>query len=163
MKRKMSEAKMFAILSKLLSKEKLSELERQSIYRDVDGTYSLFGTYQIKPEGNVFTVSKNTTYTELDFSELKNAVTWATFDNLNNINLARKVVELDMKLTGAVENVRVYERLCKNTKNLDTKSIYLSKLNENRIKRNCILRELESYVNKAKDWQYRQFELNSSK
>jgi len=163
MKRKMSEAKMFAILSKLLSKEKLSELERQLIYKDSDGTYNLFGIYIIKPQGNIFTLSKNKTYTKFDFTELKNAVTWATLDNINNINLSSKVLELDMKLTGALENVRVYERLCKNTKNLDTKSIYLTKLNENRIKRNSILSELEVYVNKAKEWQYKQFEINSSK
>lgn len=154
---------MFTVLTKILSKEKLSELERQIIYKDVDGTYSLFGKYSIKPEGNIFTAYKNQTYTEFDFTELKNAVTWVTFDNINNINLARKVIELDMKLTGALENVRVYERLCKNTKNIETKSIYLCKLNENRLKRNTILGELDSYVNKAKEWQYKQFELNSSK
>jgi hypothetical protein len=68
-----------------------------------------------------------------------------------------------MKLTGAVENVRIYEGLCKKTKNLDTKIIYLAKLQENRIRRNTILSELESHINKAKEWQYKQFELNSSK
>jgi hypothetical protein len=163
MKRKISEAKMFSILTKLLSKEKLSELERQSIYKDSDGTYNLFGTYLIKPAGHVFILSKNNTYTEINFTDLKNAVTWATFDNINNVNLSRKVLELDMKLTGAIENVRIYEGLCKKTKSMDSKIMYLSKLQENRIKRNTILNELESYIIKAKEWQYKQFELNSSK
>jgi hypothetical protein len=163
MKRKISEAKMFSILTKLLSKEKLSELERQSIYKDSDGTYNLFGTYLIKPAGHVFILSKNNTYTEINFTDLKNAVTWATFDNINNVNLSRKVLELDMKLTGAIENVRIYEGLCKKTKSMDSKIMYLSKLQENRIKRNTILNELELYIIKAKEWQYKQFELNSSK
>ena len=154
---------MFSILTKLLSKEKLSELERQSIYKDSDGTYNLFGTYLIKPAGHVFILSKNNTYTEINFTDLKNAVTWATFDNINNVNLSRKVLELDMKLTGAIENVRIYEGLCKKTKSMDSKIMYLSKLQENRIKRNTILNELESYIIKAKEWQYKQFELNSSK
>jgi hypothetical protein len=163
MKRKISEVKMFAILTKLLSKEKLSELERQSIYKDSDGAYRLFGTYNIKPEGHVFILTKTSTYTKINFTDLKNAVTWATFDHINNINLARKVLELDMKLTGAIENVRIYEGLCKKAKNIDTKIIHLAKLQENRIKRNTILTELESHINKAKEWQYKQFELNSSK
>ena len=154
---------MFSILTKLLSKEKLSELERQSIYKDSDGTYNLFGTYLIKPAGHVFILSKNNTYTEINFTDLKNAVTWATFDNINNVNLSRKVLELDMKLTGAIENVRIYEGLCKKTKSMDSKIMYLSKLQENRIKRNTILNELELYIIKAKEWQYKQFELNSSK
>lgn len=163
MKRKISEVKMFAILTKLLSKEKLSELERQSIYKDSDGAYNLFGNYLIKPEGHIFTLTKRNTYTEIDFTDIKNAVAWATFDHINNINLARKILQLDMTLTGAIENVRIYEGLCKKAKNIDTKIIYLAKLQENRIKRNTILSELESYVNKAKEWQYKQFELNSSK
>jgi hypothetical protein len=163
MKRKISEVKMFAILTKLLSKEKLSELERQSIYKDQEGTYNLFGTYLIRPAGYVFVLTKKNTHTEIDFTDLKNAVTWATFDHINNINSARKVLELDMKLTGAVENVKIYEGLCRKTKNIDTKIIYLSKLQENRIKRNTILSELESHIGKAKEWQYKQFEINSSK
>jgi hypothetical protein len=154
---------MFSLLTKILSKEKLTELQRQSIYRDVDGSYNLFGIYSVKHQDDIFVMSKDKTYTEHSFTDLRNAVAWATFDHVNNINMSRKVLELDMKLSGSIHNVKVYERLCRNTKDLEKKSVYLNKLNENRIKRNHILHDLESYVHKAKEWQYKQFELNSSK
>ena len=46
--------KLFSILTRMFSKEKLSKLERETIYQDTNGTYRLYGEYSIKKNGRKF-------------------------------------------------------------------------------------------------------------
>lgn len=156
--KKKSEQRMFNTLTRILDKENLIKLESQIVYQDQDGTYMLFGEYSIKEKKQGYVLSKTYTYTVITFTELRNAVTWATLDKLNKIIESDKVLELDRQLSGASENMKVHDLLCKSTKDLDKRTIYLNKLNEDRVKKRRILSELDSFVAKAKAWQYKQFD-----
>lgn len=154
---------MFNTLTKILSKDKLEKLESQLVFQDRDGSYNLFGEYIIekKPEGYV--LEKKRTFTVFTFSELRHAVTWATFDKLNRVIESNKILDLDRQLSGTSENMKAHDRLCKSAKDLDKKTIYLNKVNEDRVKKRRILSEMEDFVEKAKAWQYKQFENNPIK
>lgn len=154
---------MFNTLTKILSKDKLEKLESQLVFQDRDGSYNLFGEYIIekKPEGYV--LEKKRTFTVFTFSELRHAVTWATFDKLNRVIESNKILDLDRQLSGTSENMKAHDRLCKSAKDLEKKTIYLNKVNEDRVKKRRILSEMEDFVEKAKAWQYKQFENNPIK
>jgi hypothetical protein len=161
--KKKTEERMFKTLAKILDKDKLMKLESQLIYQEPNGTYALFGEYTIVQRKQGYVLEKTHTHTVLTFVELRNAVTWATLDKLNKVIESNKVLELDLRLSGASENMKVHDLLCKSTKDLDKKTVYLNKLNEDRLKKRRILSELDDFVAKAKAWQYKQFENNPIK
>jgi len=156
--KKKTEQRMFNTLTRILDKDKLLKLESQIVYQDTDGTYKLFGEYSIKEKKQGYVLSKTYTHTVITFTELRNAVTWATLDKLNKVIESNKVLELDVQLSGASENMKVHDLLCKSTKDLDKRTVYLNKLTEDRVKKRRILSELDGFVAKAKAWQYKQFD-----
>lgn len=160
---KINEPKTFDILNKIINKEKMSVLERKMIYQDTDGSYHLFGTYIIRKKNSEYVVEKKHTHTAHTFMDLKNAVTWSTLDKCQNFNDSVRVLYLDNLLSGTVQNMIVHENLCKKTQDIEKRILYLTKLNEDKIKKRSILKELNIYIEKCKAWQYRQFELNSAK
>lgn len=160
---KINEPKTFDILNKLLNKEKISHLERKMVFQDNDGSYNLFGTYIIKKNKDGYVVEKKHTYTTHLFTELKNAVTWSTLDKCQNFNDSARVLYLDKLLCGTMYNLLVHENLCKKTQDIEKRILYLTKINEDKIKKRSIMAELHIYTEKCKSWQYRQFELNSTK
>jgi hypothetical protein len=161
--KKKTEQRMLKVLTRILDKERLLKLESQLIYQELDGSYVLFGEYTINQTPNGCVLEKTHTFTVLTFTELRNAVTWATFDKLNKVIECNRILELDLQLSGASENMKVHDRLCKATTDLDKKTVFLNKLTEDRVKKRRILSELEDFVTKAKAWQYQQFEQNAIK
>jgi hypothetical protein len=160
---KINEPKTFDILNKILNKEKMSILERKMIFQDDDGRYNLFGTYLIGKTDMGFVVEKKHTHTVYTFMDLKNAVTWSTLDKCQNFNDSARVLYLDKLLSGTIQNMITHENLCKKTKDIEKRILYLNKINEDKIKKHSISKEINNYTEKCKAWQYRQFELNSSK
>jgi hypothetical protein len=160
---KINEPKTFDILNKILNKEKMSILERKMIFQDDDGSYNLFGTYIIRKTDLGFLVEKKHTHTIHSFMDLRNAVTWSTLDKCQNFNDSSRVLYLDQLLSGTMQNMITHEHLCKRTQDLEKRILYLNKINEDKIKKRSISIELNNYTEKCKMWQYRQFELNSSK
>jgi len=160
---KLNEPRMFDILNKLLSKEKISALERQIIFQDRDGSYNLFGTYIISKTDFGYKVEKKYTYTVHTFSDLKNAVTWSTLDKCGNLNGASRVLVLDGQLSGTTQNMIVHENLYKRAKNVEQQSLFLNKLHEGRIKKQTMTREMNGYIERCKAWQYQQFAQNATK
>ena len=160
---KFNEPKMFDILNKLLSKEKITALERQIIFQDRDGSYNLFGTYIIKKNRLGYVLEKKHTFTTHTFLDLKNAVTWATLDICGNINGSSRVLILDIQLSGVTQNMIVHENLYKRAKDSDQQALFLNKLHEGRIKKQLMTTEMNGFIERCKAWQYRQFEINSSK
>lgn len=156
--KKKSEQRMFTALTRILDKENLLKLESMLVYQEPDGTYMLFGEYSIKENKQGYVLSKTFTHTIITFTELRNAVTWATLDKLNKVIESNKVLELDLQLSGATENMKVHDSLCKSTKDLDKRTVYLNKLTEDRVKKRRILAELDGFVSKAKAWQYKQYD-----
>jgi hypothetical protein len=70
---------------------------------------------------------------------------------------ARRIAELDNKLVSIDVDINIHQNLFKKSKITDDKLMYLAKLNEDRIKKKNIVRELENYVSDSNLWQKRRF------
>jgi len=159
----MHKNKRFHILKKILNKEKIQKYEKELIYQDDDGTFRLYGVFTINKENGYYTVRKIGTHEEKSFSELKNSVTWVTLEQRNRFADAERVHLLDALLSGAKESSKIHENLYKKTKDIEQRSIYVTKLVEDRFKQKSITDELEEYVTSCKRWQLKQFSLSTSK
>ena len=152
----MSEINMFSILKKLLSKEEIQQLAEMLVIEGKSG-YELFDEYSIEKTDMGYIVKKYKTFVEHSFFNLRNAVVWATLDKRNKILDANSVVTLDSQLQSTLASLELNQKLCKKTKNIDSKSLYFIKLNEDKVKKYHIMSKLDNYVIETKRWQNKKF------
>lgn len=128
------------------------------VIRNDDGTYHLFGKYQIERMG----VNNYVVFTQeqkLEFSSLKHAVTWCVFDKNNKYKEVKRIHELD-GLLGSIEvNILQHSRLAEKY-NDESKDIFLAKLYEDKIKKKQLTHELSEFINLSKHWQSKKFAEN---
>lgn len=153
----MNENKVFDIVKKIFSKDEINHMAESLIIKSDIG-YELYNKYCITKKDNRFQVIKFHTYTCNDFYSLRNAVIWTTFDKKNHIIDGNTIMILDMKLEGLDTNIEIYKNLCKTSKNYESKILYFTKLNEDKLKRKALLEKIESYSKQVKIWQEKMFE-----
>lgn len=89
---------------KQVLKEELRVLEPVSAWKNDDGTYQLFGNYQLFQENSGYKVrTKN--MTEVDFCSRRAAVAWCIADQHKDRNLAFEVRTLDSKLSRMTSDI----------------------------------------------------------
>lgn len=135
------------------------------VLRDDDGNYHLFGTYTIIPVNGLYKVM---TYDENQnihiFSSLKHAVTWCVFDKNNKYKEVKRIVELDSLLGSLDVSIEQHKKLARNSqKEPEDRYIYMAKLNEEKLKKQAALREINNYVTLSKHWQTKKFAENQGK
>jgi hypothetical protein len=96
-----------------------------------DNNHILFGKYAITKENNSYIIRMDDDDKERTFSTLKTAVTWCVFN----------------------------ER--KKTKDEKFKFVYISKIEEDNMKKKILLKQLNRFINISKAWQDKKF--NDSK
>ena len=154
----MNEQHMYDILRKLLDKTNVELISENIVIQGDDGRYELFGEYVISRVDGKYLVSSHKSYLEKYFFTLKNAVIWITLYKLNKLASAKRVSDLDSSLEGANFSVELNDKLSKRAKNLETKSLYIAKLVESKTKRMAIRKELDTFEQQVKAWQYQKFE-----
>ncbi len=129
------------------------------ILRNEDGTYHLFGTYVIEPKNDLYKVVVNDENNNiLIFSSLKHAVTWCVFDKNNKYKEVKRIAELDSLLGSLDVSIAQYKKLVKDKQKLpEDRYIYMAKLNEDKLKKQAALREINNYINLSKHWQTKKF------
>lgn len=147
---------MFDILKKMLDKTDINQLS-EKIVLNLENGYELFGRYTITKVDRKYVVNNYNTYLDEQFYSLKNAVIWVTLYANNNIADAKRVMSLDSALEGANFEIDLNDSLLKKSKNLETKSIYVAKIVENKAKKTIIKKELDQFEKMVKKWQYNQF------
>ena len=152
----MSELDMYAILKKLLSKEELSGLSGIVVVEDTNG-YVMFNEYHIEPMKRGYRVTSFVTHCNHVFYSLKNSVMWCTLDKRKKVLESNQILVLDKMLEGAIANAELHKHLSEKTKNVDNRTLYFSKLQEDRVKKKHIMKQLDSYAEEVKKWQYQQF------
>lgn len=128
------------------------------VIRNDDGTYHLFGKYQIERMG----VNNYVVFTQeqrLDFSSLRHAVTWCVFDKNNKYKEVKRIHELDGLLGSLDVNISQHTRLAEKYVD-EMKDIYLAKLYEDKLKKKQVINELSEFINLSKHWQSKKFAEN---
>lgn len=149
---------MLAALKNILTKEEMDSLSKSLVITTDDG-YELFGEYRIEANKQMFEVTCYTTYLNKRFYNLKNAVVWTTLDKRNRVKDSQRVAELDVLIEGAAASVSLHKTLVEKSKNLDSKTIYIAKLQDAKAKQTLLQEELSSFIRETKRWQERKFKL----
>lgn len=148
---------MFKILKRILDKDNVEELKKYIIYPDDEG-YVMYDEYIIKsPKSGYYVIEKFNTYTTKRFNSLRNAVMWATLDKSNKIMYAKKVEELDILLASTESHIEIQKRLVKSSETSESIGLAYTKLHEESVKKNGIVRELEHFVGISKVLQDQKF------
>lgn len=146
----------FDILQKVFHGSHVNDLVGSIIY-EIDNGYELFGEFQITKKNNRYIVTKFGSALSEEFFNLKNAIVWVTMYKRNKIVESNRVKNLDIMFEGAEVSYQVHKKLHEKAKDLDSKSLYFAKLQEDSVKKQAIGEELDKYIMNAKTWQYRQF------
>lgn len=135
----------------------IAEIENIVVFKDPNGTYNLFNRYLLKKENQEYVVRSLSNDVRGVFCKLKNAVAWCVYDKKNMFYKAKRVSELDRKLSSLTLDIQVHEKLVKNINDNNEKLIYLAKLNEEKLKKKKVNAELEDHIQLANDWQLKDF------
>lgn len=136
----------------------LSSIKDIVVFADGDGTYELFGKYKIYPvKGGYYKVNIFNTDTIHEFVNVKNAVTWCTFDNVKKYHEANRIKDLDLRLCSMEVDIAIHQKLANKTKDKNNRWIYITKYEEDVLKKKQMLKELNSYINTSKTIQALKF------
>ena len=149
-------------LDKMISNSEFAKLQDVVIFKDTDGTYSLFNKYHIKKKDtNDIVVSLNNGDDVNSFFNMQNAVCWCVLDKIGKYQLADRVINLDMNLSSLEVHISIHSRLFKKAKKTEDKLIYLAKLNQDKLQKTAMSEELSKYIQDSYIWQQKRFGLKS--
>jgi hypothetical protein len=148
-------------VEKFLKTQFLDVLQDIVIFQDDTGDYELFNLYTIQQKNKEYVVTMKTTHTEHIFNTLKNACAWCILDKRNMVTEAKRVLNLDHRLASLEVDIFSRTQLFKKSKSSDNKLLFLSKINEDKIKKEQAMTELHMYINETKKWQNKRFEIKT--
>lgn len=144
-------------------KELVTKIKDLFIVRENDGTYNLFGKYLIKQnQHGTYSVNvlDNDDRITLEFSSLRNAVTWCVFEKNRKYKEIKRIHELDDFLSSIDAMIAQHRRLIERNKNSEDKHIFMAKLFEERLKKRKAIEEMNEYASLSKHWQTKKFAEN---
>ena len=144
-------------INQFLSKELFHKMGDIAIFKYKDGTYELFNKYCIVEEKGYYVIKPKRGIDIKNFSSLRNAVTWCSFDNRNKLIQANRIAYLDTMISGLDANIVVHKHLISRSKDLENKLIYIAKMSEEQAKKKHMVEEMSSFITESKNWQTRKF------
>jgi hypothetical protein len=142
-------------VTRLLQQE-FPDILPNAIWENEDGSYSVFGKYQIVPEKPSYRVFCAATDVGL-FSTTRTALSWCIADKNQAFNLAREIHEVDTKIVVLTSDIAVRTNVAERSKNFDFREVVGTKLESKIIKKKQLENQLTKCVNWAKYCQQRGF------
>ena len=158
-------------------KEKLKALLKDELIKGLRNVYIrhhnkdlvMFDRYRIRktPEGyfRVHWHLDNDEDIHL-FNNVKTAVSYVVLHNQGLRDQAHKLAMIDAKLDTVNLEIKIHDKMSKTSKDIDTKWIYLTKLQTDYLRKKQLIEDLGDYINKSKSHQramYESFLKNKSK
>jgi hypothetical protein len=126
-----------------------------------DNNHILFGKYAITKENNSYVIRMDDDDKERTFSTLKTAVTWCVFNERKKTVECKQIEQIDCKLSSLEIDILQKTKVLNNTKDEKFKFVYISKIEEDNMKKKILLKQLNRFINISKAWQDKKF--NDSK
>ncbi len=142
-------------------KDLVNKIKDLFIVREDDGTYNLFGYYNIVPINGSFKVTLLKEEEYFMFYSLKHAVTWCVFDKNKKYKELKRVHELDNELVSLDAAIVNHERLLLKS-NTENKDIYKAKLFEEKRKKRRLMEEISQFTALSKYIQTKKFQENQA-
>lgn len=119
-------------------------------------SYILFGKYIINKTGSCYLVTNNSI--EKTFTTLKTAITWCIFNERRKTIECRQIEQLDFKLASLEVDLFQKKKMLNSISDEGYKTVYITKIEEDTIKKSLLLKQLNRFINISKDWQSKKFE-----
>lgn len=132
-------------------------LEKNSIWKDSNGNYIVFGRYRIIKEKSVYRVYSALTDVGVFYSS-RSALSWCIADKFMKYNMAREIMQLDNNLHHLTVDIGARAGIGDRTKNTEQSEIILVKLENKILKKKEIENRLSKCVNWAKYYQQQGFD-----
>lgn len=124
---------------------------------NVDDNYILFGKYYIKKEKDFYELTTQDSDIKKTFGTLKTAITWGVYREKKLFTECRNIEAIDYKLSSLEIDLYQKNKILNNIKDEENKLIYSTKIEEDHIKKRMLLKQLNRYISKSKEWQARSF------
>jgi hypothetical protein len=135
-----------------LAERELPRILDQVIIEDGE-KYRAFGKYTIHPKEGLFQVCVRDDNIGI-FSGTKSALAWCIADNLNHLNLARQIKELDQSIVRLRNDIYVRRSLAERTSGHTWENL-INKTSARQEQSQILEKELAKCINLAKYWQLR--------
>jgi hypothetical protein len=109
----------------------------------------VFGEYLIARIKDGYRIYTKNTFTEVEFSNIKNAFAWVIFDRAGRFKVGQRIVELDAKISSLGVEIEIHK---KSSTKSDTGKyvILLNKIQDESKRKQELVRELDNYLETAK-------------
>jgi hypothetical protein len=146
-------------IKQFFSKELSKEVQNVMLLEVSDGSYLVFGKYNISPKGECYEIRtiQESWRDRPIFSDLKLSVVWCIYDIRCMTRETRRLPEIDTELSGIKVSLAMLQQKFNKSKSLDDKCVYLAKIQETKYKKSVILRELNQYIGSTSLWQKEKF------
>jgi hypothetical protein len=122
-------------------------------------SYILFGKYAALKKDNHYRLLIDDNDQEKIFSTLKTAVTWCVFKELKKAMECKNIEQLDFKLSSLEIDLLQKSKILNSTKDDRFRDIYVTKIEEDNLKKKILLKQLNRYINISKEWQTKKFNI----
>jgi hypothetical protein len=119
------------------------------IIQDAEGKVFAFGRYVIVSENRCARVIKNSNDVAV-FTNRATAMSWCVADQHNNINLARRVMALDLNRRMLHQDIELRRAAAERSRNQDFRERVLTKINAKQDQLNQVRAELLDLMSQAK-------------
>lgn len=121
-------------------------------------SYVMFSKYKVTDCGHFFEVSTEYDTTNVKtLSNLKTAITWCVFNERKKFIDCKKIEQLDFKLASLEIDLIQKTKVLGSIKDEGYKLAYVSKIEEDILKKRILNNQLNRYIMSSKEWQMKKF------
>jgi hypothetical protein len=137
-------------------RQEIKDILPNTIWQNEDGVYSVFGHYRIQPERPGYRVFCGATEVGV-FNTTRTALSWCIADKNQAYNLARELLETDIKLGTLTNDITARATLADRSSNWGFRDAIGTKLETKIIRKKQLENQLAKCVSWAKYCQQRGF------
>jgi hypothetical protein len=115
----------------------------------LDSGILVFGVYLIVKINNGYKIYTKYTFTEVEFSDIRNAFTWIIFDHTKKFKICQRIIELDSKISSLGVEIAIHKKASEKT-DIGRYVIMLNKIQDEQMRKQDFVIELENYIESAK-------------
>ena len=136
--------------------QEFKDILPNTIFKNDDGSYSVFGHYRIEPNNPGYFVYCAATEVGV-FTSTRTAMSWCIADKYKSFNTAREILELDKKLDTLSNDISARIAIAERSNKWEFRDSIGTKLETKIIRKKKVENELTKCVNWAKYIQQRGF------
>ncbi len=144
-----------------LFKQEYRDILSNTIWKNNNGVYEVFGHYRIEPVHPGYRVSCAATDIGV-FASTRTALSWCIADKNRAYNTARELLTLDNKVASITHDIATRAAVGDRSQNPGLREIILTKLESKIIQKKLLENQLTKCVNWAKQIQSREFAIEKN-